>query len=43
MRCLKKGCFEAGFVSSAHSEDDIQNTVDAAKRVFESMHVVERA
>ncbi len=29
--------FEAGFVSSAHSEQDIQNTVDAAQRVFEQV------
>ncbi|MDF1677701.1 MAG: glutamate-1-semialdehyde 2,1-aminomutase [Legionellaceae bacterium] len=29
--------FEAGFVSSAHSEQDIQNTVDATQRVFEQM------
>jgi glutamate-1-semialdehyde 2,1-aminomutase len=27
--------FEAGFISTAHSEDDIQNTVDAMKEFFE--------
>ena len=26
--------FEAGFMSVAHSEEDIRNTVDAARRVF---------
>lgn len=26
--------FEAGFMSVAHSEEDINNTVDAARRVF---------
>ena len=30
--------FEAGFVSSAHSADDIQKTIHAANRVFETMH-----
>ncbi len=29
--------FEAVFVSSAHSEDDIQKTINAAKRVFEGV------
>jgi glutamate-1-semialdehyde 2,1-aminomutase len=28
--------FEAGFISSAHSEDDIRDTVDAMKEFFES-------
>ena len=27
--------FEAGFVSAAHSEDDIRHTVDAAKEFFD--------
>jgi glutamate-1-semialdehyde aminotransferase len=26
--------FEAGFMSVAHSKDDINNTIDAARRVF---------
>lgn len=26
--------FEAGFMSVAHSEEDIDNTIDAARRVF---------
>ncbi|CDL37310.1 Glutamate-1-semialdehyde aminotransferase [Citrobacter freundii] len=26
--------FEAGFMSVAHSEEDINNTIDAARRVF---------
>ena len=29
--------FEAGFVSSAHTIDDIQSTIDAAERVFHGM------
>jgi glutamate-1-semialdehyde 2,1-aminomutase len=28
--------FEAGFISTAHTEDDIQNTVDAMKEFFEA-------
>ena len=28
--------FEAGFISTAHSEDDIRRTVDAMKEFFES-------
>lgn len=31
---LAPSAFEAGFVSSAHSDDDIQATVDAAARAF---------
>lgn len=31
---LAPSAFEAGFMSIAHSEDDINNTVDAARRVF---------
>jgi glutamate-1-semialdehyde 2,1-aminomutase len=31
---LAPSAFEAGFVSSAHSEQDIANTLDAAERVF---------
>ena len=28
--------FEAGFISTAHSEDDIRDTVDAMKEFFEA-------
>ncbi len=41
---LKKGiylapsAFEAGFVSSAHSENDIKETVDIAERVFSKLN-----
>jgi glutamate-1-semialdehyde 2,1-aminomutase len=31
---LAPSAYEAGFVSSAHSDTDIQNTIDAAGRVF---------
>jgi len=31
---LAPSAFEAGFISSAHSEADIQATLDAAERVF---------
>ena len=31
---LAPSAFEAGFVSSAHSDEDINNTLDAAERVF---------
>jgi len=31
---LAPSAFEAGFVSSAHSDDDIQRTIDAATEVF---------
>lgn len=31
---LAPSAFEAGFMSVAHSEEDIRNTVDAARRVF---------
>lgn len=31
---LAPSAFEAGFVSSAHTEQDIQNTINAAKRAF---------
>ncbi len=31
---MAPSAYEAGFVSSAHSDDDIQNTIDAAGRVF---------
>jgi glutamate-1-semialdehyde 2,1-aminomutase len=34
---LAPSAFEAGFVSAAHSDDDIQATVDAAARVFERL------
>jgi glutamate-1-semialdehyde 2,1-aminomutase len=32
--------YEAGFVSSAHSEEDIANTVEAAREVFAEMAAV---
>jgi glutamate-1-semialdehyde 2,1-aminomutase len=31
---LAPSAFEAGFVSAAHSDDDIAATVDAANRAF---------
>jgi len=31
---LAPSAFEAGFMSVAHSEDDINNTIDAARKVF---------
>ena len=31
---LAPSAFEAGFMSVAHSMDDINNTIDAARRVF---------
>lgn len=34
---LAPSAFEAGFVSAAHSDADIQATVDAAAKVFESL------
>ncbi len=34
---LAPSAFEAGFVSAAHSEEDISATVDAARRVFARM------
>jgi glutamate-1-semialdehyde 2,1-aminomutase len=34
---LAPSAFEAGFVSAAHSEEDIQQTIDAAARVFASL------
>ncbi len=34
---LAPSAFEAGFVSAAHSQEDIQATVDAAKKVFAAM------
>ena len=33
---LAPSAFEAGFVSSAHSDEDLDETIDAAKRVFQS-------
>ena len=33
---LAPSAFEAGFVSSAHTDDDIDTTVDAADRVFKT-------
>jgi glutamate-1-semialdehyde 2,1-aminomutase len=34
---LAPSSFEAGFVSSAHSESDISQTIDAAGRVFAAL------
>jgi glutamate-1-semialdehyde 2,1-aminomutase len=34
---LAPSAFEAGFVSAAHGEEDIQATIDAAKKVFAAM------
>ncbi|MCP5205641.1 MAG: glutamate-1-semialdehyde 2,1-aminomutase [Hahellaceae bacterium] len=34
---LAPSAFEAGFVSSAHTVEDIDNTIDAAKRVLKSI------
>lgn len=34
---LAPSAFEAGFVSSAHSKDDLQATIDAAKRVMKTL------
>jgi glutamate-1-semialdehyde 2,1-aminomutase len=31
---LAPSAFEAGFVSAAHTAEDIQATLDAAKKVF---------
>jgi glutamate-1-semialdehyde 2,1-aminomutase len=31
---LAPASFEAGFMSSAHTDEDIANTVDAARRAF---------
>ena len=31
---LAPSAFEAGFMSVAHSEEDINNTIDAARKVF---------
>jgi glutamate-1-semialdehyde 2,1-aminomutase len=31
---LAPSAFEAGFMSVAHSEEDIDTTIDAARRVF---------
>ena len=34
---LAPSAFEAGFVSSAHGDDEIAQTLDAAKTVFRSI------
>lgn len=34
---MAPSAYEAGFVSSAHSDEDIQNTIDAAARVFKNL------
>ena len=38
---LAPSAFEAGFMSVAHSEEDIDNTIDAARRVLPSCKVLE--
>ena len=35
---LAPSSFEAGFVSSAHTDDDITTTIDAAKKVFSTLN-----
>ncbi len=34
---LAPSAFEAGFISAAHSDEDIQFTIDMAKQVFAEM------
>jgi glutamate-1-semialdehyde 2,1-aminomutase len=34
---LAPASFEAGFMSAAHTDEDIQNTLEAAERVFASL------
>jgi glutamate-1-semialdehyde 2,1-aminomutase len=34
---LAPASFEAGFMSSAHTDVDIANTVDAARRAFKAL------
>ena len=34
---LAPASFEAGFMSAAHSDQDIQDTLDAAERVFATL------
>jgi glutamate-1-semialdehyde 2,1-aminomutase len=34
---LAPSAYEAGFVSAAHSQQDLQNTIDAAAKVLSSM------
>jgi glutamate-1-semialdehyde 2,1-aminomutase len=34
---LAPSSFEAGFVSSAHSDSDISHTIEAAQRVFATL------
>jgi glutamate-1-semialdehyde 2,1-aminomutase len=34
---LAPSAFEAGFVSSAHSDDDIENTINAAKKILANL------
>ncbi|PVV25137.1 MAG: hypothetical protein B6D78_00665, partial [gamma proteobacterium symbiont of Ctena orbiculata] len=34
---LAPSAFEAGFVSAAHSDEDIENTIHAAKESFEAL------
>jgi glutamate-1-semialdehyde 2,1-aminomutase len=34
---LAPSAYEAGFVSAAHSEQDLQNTIDAAAKVLKTL------
>jgi glutamate-1-semialdehyde 2,1-aminomutase len=34
---LAPSAFEAGFVSAAHSEADLQQTLDAAEEIFKQL------
>jgi len=34
---LAPASFEAGFMSAAHTDEDIQNTLEAAERVFTTL------
>jgi glutamate-1-semialdehyde 2,1-aminomutase len=34
---LAPASFEAGFMSSAHTDDDIADTIDAARRAFKAL------
>jgi glutamate-1-semialdehyde 2,1-aminomutase len=34
---LAPSAFEAGFISAAHSDDDIAATIEAARNVFASL------
>ncbi len=34
---LAPSAYEAGFVSAAHTEDDLQKTIDAAASIFKTL------